>query len=87
MFSFSIDKEIKVIILSKLRNRGYWGSRYAPLDSLVHWLSKKIRKNGKRVQKAIRQLVNEGYLILHKRGETISLNPAKSKEILELIGT
>jgi hypothetical protein len=48
-------------------------------------LSKKIDKNGKRVKRVIRQLVNEGYLILHKKGEAISLNPARSKEILEFI--
>lgn len=58
-----------------------------PLDSLAWWLSKKIKRNGKRVRKAIKQLVNEGYLMLHKRGGTVSLNPARSREILELIGT
>ncbi|MEM1538594.1 MAG: hypothetical protein QXD44_03510 [Candidatus Nezhaarchaeales archaeon] len=58
-----------------------------PLDSLARWLSRKIKRNGKRVQRAIRQLVKDGYLILHKRGETASLNPARSRETLELIGT
>ncbi|MBS7631916.1 hypothetical protein KEJ47_10200, partial [Candidatus Bathyarchaeota archaeon] len=66
MFPLSIEKEIKAMILSKSRNRGCWGARYTPLDTLVRWLSWKIKRNGKRVQKAIRQLVNERYLILHK---------------------
>lgn len=78
------DERIKAIILSKLRNRGCWGARYMPLDSLVRWLSKKI-KNGKRIQKAVRQLVNDGYLMLHKKGKTLSLNPARSREIIEFI--
>lgn len=82
----NVNKEVKIMILSKLKNRGCWGGRYTPLDTLVRWLSKKIRRDGKRIQRAIRQLVNEGYLILHKRGETVSLNPARSREILELIG-
>lgn len=78
------DERIKAIILSKLRNRGCWGARYMPLDSLVRWLSKKIT-NGKRIQKAVRQLVNDGYLMLHKKGKTLSLNPARSREIIEFI--
>ena len=53
------DKEVKAIILDKLRKRGCWGGRYIPLNSLVHWLSKKVKKNGRRVRKAVKQLVNE----------------------------
>ncbi|MBO3755133.1 MAG: hypothetical protein FGF53_09735 [Candidatus Brockarchaeota archaeon] len=87
MFPQSAGREIKAMILSKLRNRGCWGARYMPLDTLVRWLSRMVERNGKRVQKAVRQLVNEGHLILHKGGETVSLNPARSREILELIGT
>jgi len=79
------DKELKAIILGKLRNRGCWGARYMPLDTLVRWLSRKIKRNGKRIQRSIRQLVNEGYLLLHKKGEAASLNPARSREIIELI--
>ena len=84
MNSFA-ENEIKIIVLDKLRRRGCWGGRYIPLDSLVGWLGKKIKKNGRRVRAAIRQLVNEGYLILHKRGETVSLNPTRSREIIKFI--
>ena len=45
----------------------------------------KIKRNGRRIQRDVRQLVNEGYLILHKRGKTVSLNPTKSREIVEFI--
>jgi len=79
------ENEIKIIVLDKLRRRGCWGGRYIPLDSLVGWLGKKIKKNGRRVRAAIRQLVNEGYLILHKKGETVSLNPTRSREIIKFI--
>jgi len=81
------DEEIKAIILGKLRNRGCWGARYTPLNTLVRWLSKKIKRNGKRVQRMTKQLVNEGYLLLYKKGETVSLNPSRSKEIVEFIKT
>jgi hypothetical protein len=73
------------MILAKLKNRYCWGARYVSLDTLVHWLSKKIRENGKRVQKVVKQLFSEGYLILHKGGETVSLNPARNREIIEFI--
>jgi hypothetical protein len=83
--NFLAEKRVKAIILDKLRKRGCWGGRYTPLDSLVRWLSRKVKRNGRRVRKAVRQLVNKGYLILHKRGETVSLNPSKSKEIANFI--
>jgi hypothetical protein len=45
----------------------------------------KVKPNGKRVKKLIKQLVNEEFLIPHKKGETVSLNSAKSEEIIEYI--
>ncbi|MBE0517395.1 MAG: hypothetical protein IBX41_08440 [Methanophagales archaeon] len=79
------DEEIKADIMNKLFRRNCWGARYFPLDTLVRWLSRKIKKNGKRVQRLVRQLVNDGYLMLHKREDTISLNPGRSREIVEFI--
>ena len=81
----SAEKEVKVIVLDKLKKRGCWGGRYTPLDSLIRWLGKKVKRNGRRVRRAINQLVNEGYLILHKRGKTVSLNPTRSREIIKLV--
>ncbi len=81
----SAEKEVKIIVLDKLRKRGCWGGRYAPLDSLMRWLGRKVKRNGRRVRRAINQLVNEGYLILHKRGKRVSLNPTRSREIIKLV--
>jgi len=61
------------------------GAHYFPTDTLVNFLGIRIRRNGKRVRKCIKDLVNRGYILLHKRGETISLNSAKSREILDFI--
>jgi len=63
------EEQVKAIILDKLRKRGYWGGRYTPTDSLVRWLGKKVKENGRRVKSAVGQLVNRGYIILHKRGD------------------
>jgi len=79
------DEQVKAIVLDKLRKRGCWGGRYTPLNSLVRWLSRKVKRNGGRVRAAVRQLVNEGYLILHKRGETVSLNPSRNREIIDFV--
>ncbi|MEM3579975.1 MAG: hypothetical protein QXQ64_01765 [Candidatus Bathyarchaeia archaeon] len=79
------NKEIKADIINRLLRRNCWGAKYLPVDTLVNWLAMKIKPDGKRVRKLIKQLANEGFLILHKKGETISLNSAKSKEIIEYI--
>jgi hypothetical protein len=79
------DQQVKALILIKLRNRYCWGARYMPLDTLVRWLSKKVKKNGKRIQRTVRQLFDEGYLLLHKKGATVSLNPTRSREIIKFM--
>ena len=79
------DDEVKADILNRLMRRGCWGGRYLPLDSLVHWLSKKVKRDGKRVKRLIKELVKDGYILLHKGGKTISLNPALNREIIEYI--
>jgi len=79
------DEEIKADIMYKLVRKGCWGAKYLPLESLVRWLSKKIKKNGKRVRRLIKELVKEGYLLAHKGGKTISLNPSLSSGIIEYI--
>ena len=84
MFGLS-EERIKVIVLSKLRDRGCWGARYMPVDTLVNWLSKKVKKDGRRVRKAVRSLIQDGYILLHKKGKAISLNPRRSREIIGLI--
>ena len=79
------DDELKADVMYKLMRRCCWGGKYIPADSLVRWLSKRVKKNGKRGRNIIEQLINEGLLISHKKGKTISLNPARSGEIREFI--
>lgn len=56
-----------------------------PRDTLVRWLSKKIKNDGKRVRKIMDALIREEYLLPHKGGKTISLNPSRKGEILKAI--
>jgi len=79
------DEEIKTDVMNRLLRKNCWGAKYLPLDTLVNWLAKRVKRNGKRVKKIIKILVNQGFLLLHKGGETVSLNPRMSREIVEFI--
>jgi hypothetical protein len=52
---------------------------------MIRWLGKKVMRNGRRVKACLRDLISKGYILIHKRGETVSLNPAMSKEIIEFL--
>jgi len=79
------DEEIKADIMNRLLRRNCWSAKYLPIDTLINWMARKVKPDGKRVKKLIKQLVNDGFLIPHKKGETVSLNSAKSEEIIEYI--
>ncbi|KPV63098.1 MAG: hypothetical protein AOA65_1492 [Candidatus Bathyarchaeota archaeon BA1] len=79
------DAEVKATILSFLEKKGCWGAHYFPFDAIVKWLGRKVKRNGKRVRDCIEELAKEGYILFHKKGETISLNPARSRDIIEYI--
>jgi hypothetical protein len=78
-------QQTKASILEFLLKKGRWGAHYHPLDPMVRWLGKKVQRNGKKVKACLKDLINEGYILIHKRGETVSLNPAMSKEIMAFI--
>ena len=80
------DEQVKASILEFLVKKGRWGARYFPLETLVNWFSKKIRRDGHRIRGCLRDLVNEGYILVHKKGKTVSLNPARTMEIMEFMG-
>jgi hypothetical protein len=79
------DEQVKASILEFLLKKGRWGARYFPRETLIRWMSKKVRRNGKRVKTCLRELVNEGYVLIHKKGKTVSLNPMRSREIIDFI--
>ena len=79
------DEQIKADLMYRLLRKHCWGAKYLPVITLVNWVSKQIRKDGKRIQRLIDQLAGDGYILLHKKGATISLNPTRSKEIAEYI--
>jgi hypothetical protein len=66
------DEEIKADLLYRLLRKHCWGAKYLPLDTLINWMSKQIRKDGKRIKRCVEELTKEGYVLLHKQGKAIS---------------
>jgi len=81
------DSEVKALILDWLVRHGRWGAHYFPLDTLINKLSHVVRNNGKRIRKFVKELAQNDYLLVHKGGETVSLNPSMNRYILEYIKT
>ncbi len=79
------DEQLSAAIMELLKQKGRWGAHYFPVDTMVNWFGRKVKRNGKRVERAIKGLVKEGYLLVHKKGGTVSLNSARSREIHEYI--
>ena len=80
------DDQVKAAIVKFLVMKGRWGAHYFPIDTLVNWMGRKVERNGRRVRACLKELAKQGLVLLHKRGETASLNPALADAIRELIG-
>ncbi len=79
------DREVKAYILRKLKNRCCWGGKYKPTISVASWAEGKIKRNGKRVKKLIDELVKDRFLYTKKRGNVISLNSHRKKQVMKYI--
>ncbi|MCS7109740.1 MAG: hypothetical protein NZ903_03015 [Candidatus Micrarchaeota archaeon] len=44
-----------------------------------------VGNNGERIRRFVKGLIKEGYVLSHKKGEAISLNPAKNREIMDYV--
>jgi hypothetical protein len=75
------EEQLKAAVMEFLLKKGRWGAHYFPLTKLVNWMGRKVRRNGKRVLRVVKELTNQGYLIIHKKGGTVSLNSRMSREI------
>jgi hypothetical protein len=60
------DFELRALILDWLVR---WGAHYYPLDTLVNRLSQAVKNNGRRVRRIVKELLEEGYIQAHKKGE------------------
>ena len=78
------DERIKAHILLKLSRKHVWGNRHT---ELIHARGSLPKGWEKRAEQAAKELRDDGFLTwLPKTGQIhISLNPARRKEILEII--
>jgi hypothetical protein len=65
------EEQLKAAIMEFIQKKGRWGSHYYPMYTLINFLGRKVRRDGRRVKQTIRNLVNNGYLLVHKRGERL----------------
>jgi hypothetical protein len=79
------DEELKALILNFIMRKGRWGEHYFPIDTMANWLGQVVKNNGKNIKKKVKELANDGFLILHKGNTTASLNPRMKREIVEYI--
>jgi len=79
------DEQVKATILEFLIKKGRWGAHYFPIDTLVNWMGRKVERDGKRVRACLKELAKQGYILMHKRGGTASLNPALAERIRDLV--
>jgi len=79
------EAQLRKEVMEFLIKKGRWGAHYYPLDTLVNFLAKRVKRNGTRVARTVKELAREGYLLFHKKGDTVSLNSARSKEIMEYV--
>jgi len=74
------DDELQAAIMDFLLREGRWGANYFPVDTLTRWFAKKAG-DGRRVRKCLKKLINMGYLLPHKKGDTVSLNSSRRQDI------
>lgn len=76
--------DLEVHIIKKLFRGAYWGSRFLNFDDFVN---PKIARRD--LSKAIKGLVNEGYLLFKKGDRSsvfrYSLNPNRKKDVEDII--
>ena len=79
------DSEVRALIMDWLVRHGRWGAHYFPLDTLVNKLSHAVKNDGKRIRRSVDELLKQDYLFAYKGGNTVSLNPARNREIVEYV--
>lgn len=58
------DDQLKAVIMEFILKKGRWGAHYYSIDTMINFLGRKIRRDGKRVKAVIKDLINDGYLLV-----------------------
>ena len=79
-----MDK-IKIHILRKLYRHGKIGESYTPIENLRHGLPQ-AERDMSIINEIVKELHNTGFVLIWKKGSTVSLNPLALDKIKEIIG-
>lgn len=79
------ETQIMADILDKLITAGMWGTGHQDVGQLKGWMIGPLKKNGKRVDKAINRLYRNGLIGKKNNGRSIYANPGRRMEISEFI--
>jgi hypothetical protein len=79
------DRQVEATILDKLARKDMWGGTYRPTESMIKWISNRLKRNGKRVRNIVDGIYKRGLLLFKKSGAVMALNPKKKDEILRII--
>ncbi|MBI2668593.1 hypothetical protein HYX14_01995 [Candidatus Woesearchaeota archaeon] len=87
---------LKKLVLQKLIRANIWGGKHTPLDFMIKGVPEHYRythQGKKAVEKALKELMNEGWIIIlsKKTGrgsdDHVSLNPRKVSEIKQFLAS
>ena len=81
------EAEIMADILNRLVNSGMWGKGHQDVDQLKSWINSQLKRNGKRIDRAINRLYRERLIGKKNKGRSIYANPGKRDEIEQLLYT
>ena len=81
----NVMEKIKIHILRKLYRHGKIGESYTPIENLKHGLPQSERDMSV-INGVVKELHNEGLVLLWKKNTTVSLNPMALDKIKEIIG-
>jgi len=76
-------ERLKIHILRRAYRHTYIGRRHMAIEDFRQGLPKHER-DMKKIERAIKELINDGYLILMKPGR-VSLNPSMLDKIREIV--
>lgn len=88
------SERVKIFILRELIKKEKYGGAHTPLDNITGNLPDEFlhnKKSQKATDKAVRELINSGWLIAMKKRTGkgsdlhVSINPRKIKEISEYV--
>lgn len=75
--------KLKAYLLHKLRRVGCWKEPFIPLSTLLKFIPSRLTEDTKKVIDEM--VIENSFLLPHKRGKSFSLNARKKEEIIQFI--